>query len=77
MVELDTGNEIVGLRTVPVWLKLAQPLGTVDLAGTLYEVGLARNGQPIVKHPTNGQCFFFSWTVMVSVVADAIAQSAH
>lgn len=77
MVELDTGQELLGLHTPPACFSIAQPLGFVWLAGTRYEVGLARNGQPLVKHPTSGQYFFFSWTVMVSVVADAIAQSTH
>jgi hypothetical protein len=77
MVELDTDHEVLGLHTPPACFSIAQPLGFVELAGTRYEVGLARNGQPLVKHPTTGQYFFFSWTVMVSVVADAIAKSAH
>lgn len=76
MDELDISNEVLGVHQPPSCFSF-YPMGVVELEGVRYEVGLARNGQVIVKHPTSGLCFFYALSVLVSVAADAFHHATH
>ena len=76
MPDADISREVLGVHQPPACFSIAHPMGFVELEGVRYEVGLARNGQPLVKHPTTGRYFFFAWSVLVSVAADAFNHHA-